>query len=171
MPKQGKLVNTAIAFDWLHTIDTLTIDLVRSGRLDMGGGGGALSSLDTSSFTELSVICKLCCVDDSLTAGCNICPLWCDSESVGVLLGVLLLTWLNDEAVHKWHANANVGIINLIASQGNFASHVWLCAFAMQWIWNVGSSLHTRICCGCRSRCVNHILWAGPLFATVFKPI
>lgn len=53
----------------------LTIDLVLSGRLDIGGGGGALSSLDASSLTELSVICRLCCVDDSLTAGCNICPL------------------------------------------------------------------------------------------------
>lgn len=79
----------------------LTIDLVLSGRLDIGGGGGALSSLDASSLTELSVICRLCCVDDSLTAGCNICPLWCDSESVGVLLGVLLLTWLNEEAASK----------------------------------------------------------------------
>lgn len=79
-----------------HIRKWLTMDLVRSGRLDIGGGG-ALSSLDASSLTELSVICKLCCVDDSLTAGFN-WPLWCDSESVGVLLGELLLTWLNDDA-------------------------------------------------------------------------
>lgn len=121
----------------------LTIDFVRSGRLEIGGGGGELggsSSINGSSFARLSLICKLCCVDDSLTVWC-IWPLLWDSESVvGVLLGVLL-KWLSDDATKT----------------GYFLVEFLKQTLPLTWIG-----------CGCG---VHHVLGAGPLLAAVLEPI
>lgn len=82
-------------------MSSLTIDLVLSGRLAMGGGmGGGATSVLSSSLADICAddgVWKLCCVNDSLM--CIICAPVCDSESVGVLLGLLLLKWLSDEPV------------------------------------------------------------------------
>lgn len=73
----------------------------------MGGGMGADgTSVLSSSFADICAddgVWKLCCVRDSLM--CIICAPVCDSESVGVLLGLLLLKWLSDEPTNTWEAN------------------------------------------------------------------
>lgn len=88
-------------FNISYENSTLTIDLVLSGRLAMGGGMGAgATSVLSSSLADICAddgVWKLCCVNDSLM--CIICAPVCDSESVGVLLGLLLLKWLSDEPV------------------------------------------------------------------------
>lgn len=58
----------------------------------MGGGGGK-----SSSCAELWADGPRLCVCEWLT--CITCGPACESESVGVLLGLLLLTRLNDEPI------------------------------------------------------------------------
>lgn len=125
----------------------------------MGGGGngrGTPSALSSS----LADICaddgvwKLCCVSDSL-----MCIIWapvCDSESVGVLLGLLLLKWLSDEpALKRYKKKSTVKI-------------KWL--FTVQRTSRYFNNLNWRLTRMC-GRCIGHIFGVRPLLAAVIKPI